>query len=222
MERQQNRDSASLDELRRRLTETDLIPSQEPLLEEIAARFASLEEAGVSSVAELRRQMKSPGSLAALAEASEVDAGYLALLKRALGGFFPKPRALKDFTRLDENVVSKLNDAGIKNTNQFNQAVASGIARLEQELCLRDGALTEVAALSDLSRAQWVSPNFAGALVAAGYRSAAALAAADPQALYEAVAKANGRSDFYKGTVGQRDIHRVIQAARYVHWTAQD
>ncbi|MGI9623419.1 MAG: DUF4332 domain-containing protein, partial [Acidimicrobiales bacterium] len=143
------------------------------------------------------------------------------LLKRALGGFFPKPRALKDCTWLDESVVCALNDAGIRNTDQFNQAAKGGLARVEQEVGLKGEALAEVAALSDLSRVQWVSPNFAGALVAAGYRTPATLAAADPQALYEAVAKANQQSGFYKGTVGQRDIRRVIQAARYASWTEE-
>ncbi|MGI9613897.1 MAG: DUF4332 domain-containing protein [Acidimicrobiales bacterium] len=181
MGRQRDRESAGLDELRHRLTETDLIPSQEPLLEDLGARIASLEKAGVSSAL-----------------------------------------SCEDFTWLGEKVVSSLNDAGIKNTDLLNGAVAGGVARLEQELGLKDGALAEVAALSDVSRVQWVSPNFAGALVAAGYRTAAALAVADPELLYEAVARANDRSGFYKSIVGRRDIQRVVQASRYVHWAARD
>lgn len=219
MARQLEGDSIDLDELRARLTKTDLIPSHRPLLDDIERRFALLDQAGVSSVAELQRQLRSPDSLAAVAETSKVDVDYLALLKRAVRGFFPKPRAFKDVAWLEGRVVSCLIDAGIKNTDQFSEAAASGISELEQRLRLSDGELLDVSALCDLSRVQWVSPGFAGALIAAGYRTADALAAADPQILQTAAAAANDGSKFYRGSVGLRDIGRVVQAARYVPWT---
>jgi len=178
MGRQSDGEPIDLDELRARLMETDLIPSQKPLLDDIERRFALLGRAGVSSVAELQRQLKSPKSLEAMAETSKVDAEYLVLLRRTVGGFFPKPRALKDVQWLDVGVVSCLIDAGIKNTDQFTEAATNGISGLEQRLRLSDGQLSDVAALCDLSRVQWVSPSFAGALIAAGYRSADALASA--------------------------------------------
>ena len=86
---------------------------------------------------------------------------------------------------MDESVVSCLLDAGIKNTDQFTEAAASGVSGLEQRLHLSDGQLS----------------------------------AADPQTLHTATARANDSSRFYRGSVGLRDIRRVIQAARYVSWT---
>lgn len=212
-------ESVDLDDLRARLDDTDLIPSQQPLLDNIERRFALLDQAGVSSVADLHQQLRGPKSLEALAEASGVDSDYLVLLNRTVSGFFPKPRAFKDASWLDDTVVSSLTHAGIKNTAQFTEAATNGVPELEKQLHLSSGQLSEVVALCDLSRVQWLSPNFAGALIAAGYRTADAVAEVNPQTLHAATAEANDRSMFYRGNVGLRDIQRVIQAARYVPWT---
>lgn len=219
VKRPPDRGSTGISELRSRLEGTDLIPSQRRLLEDIEQRFALLSECGVSTIAELRSRLRNPKSILALAETSRVEADYLVLLNRAVAGFFPKPRALKAVLWLDQKVVSILHEAGIRDTDHFNKAATGSISQLERELDLKRGDLSDVAALSDLSRVQWVSPNFSGALIAAGYRSARAVASADPQALYEATAKANEESAFYKGKVGLRDIQRVVHAARYAHWT---
>jgi len=220
MGRQSDGESIDLDELRARLEQTDLIPSHRPLLDDIERRFALLDQAGVSSVAGLQRQLKTANSLEELAETSKVDADYLVLLKRTVRRFFPKPRALKDVHWLDQRVVPCLIDAGINNTDQFTKAATNGIYRLEQQLHLSGGSLSDTAALCDLSVVQWVSPNFAGALIAAGYRTAEALAAADAQTLQTVTA--NDGSTSYRGNVGLRDIRRVIQAAGYVHWPDRD
>ena len=45
MGQQSEREAIDLDELRARLTETDLIPSQQPLLDDIERRFALLDQA---------------------------------------------------------------------------------------------------------------------------------------------------------------------------------
>jgi len=132
MARQLDEEPIDLDELRARLSEADLIPSQKPLLDDIERRFARLDQAGVSSLAELQRQLRSPNLLEAVAETSKVDADYLVLLNPAIRGFFPKPRALKNVAWLDEGVVSCLIDAGIKNTDQFAEA-ACGCPKLCRE-----------------------------------------------------------------------------------------
>ncbi|MCP4960365.1 MAG: DUF4332 domain-containing protein [Actinomycetia bacterium] len=218
MEREPDDQPIGLDDLRARIEETDLIPSQEPLLEDITTRFAQLVTSGVGSVSELRSRLRNPKSLAALAETSGVEPDYLVLLKRVLGGFVPKPRPIKDFDWLDSMIASRLKDAGITNTHQFIEAARRGIEELEQDLDLDHGTLAGIAALCDLCRVQWVSPKFAGALLAAGYPSAEAVAAADPDELHAATARANELSGFYKGTVGRRDVGRLVHTAGYVHW----
>ena len=76
--------------------------------------------------------------------------------------------------------------------------------------------LLEFMVISDLCRIQWVSPTFARVLVASGITSAAAVAKADPEALFHAISKANEDAKFYKGKIGLRDVRRLVAAATYV------
>ena len=146
--------STKLSTLQKRLEDTDLITSQTPLLEDISTKMSALGEAEITSLADLRAALKTTKTLEALSQESGVDAGYLQLLRRAVNGFFPKPRALAELDWLDKSV-------------------------------------------------------------AASYPNAAAIAEAEPETLYDAVAKANEGAKFYKGKVGLRDMKRLDDAAAY-------
>ncbi len=206
----------TLDELRARLEATDLIPSQEPLLDRITERFALLAGTGITSVSDLQARLKDRRSVDALADESSVDADYLMLLRRAVRGFYPKPKPLRAFDWVGHDVIMALEDVGVRNSQQLHEATATGIEELTEQAGVPVAELSTLAALSDLVRVQWVSPTFARALVAAGVPSAAMVAQADPRVLCEAVARANEEERFYKGVVGLRDIERLIDAAGYV------
>lgn len=205
-----------LTDLGRRLESTDLIPSQQPLLEGFAAKSAALRAAGVHSLADLRLALKTSKSLAALAAETNIDAGYPRLLKRTIEGFFPKPRPLKDWDWLPDAAARGLAKAGIANTRQLFEATCSGTDALARDIGVDVDLLAEPAAIADLCRIQWASPNFARALVAAGKATPEAVAKADPDALYEALIAANEGARFYKGKVGLRDVRRLVAAAAYV------
>lgn len=209
-------DTMSLEQLRKRLEGTDLIPSQQPLLDGIAKRFAALKTAGIKSVATLRVRLKNAKALAALATESDIDPEYLTLLRRAVEGFFPKPQPLSAFDWLEPSIVAKLEKAGVADTKQLFEATTPDISAFAKKSGLSKHALKECVALADLSRVQWVSPTFARVLVAAGYARAAQVAKAKPDALYNALLKANEGATFYKGKIGQRDIKRLIAAAELV------
>lgn len=208
----------SLDDLLTRLETTDLIPSQQPLLTGLEESFARLEAVGVSTVADLRVRLKNDKSLKAVALDSGVDVDYLILLKRALRGFFPKPRQLRLFDWLDPALIAVLRDSGITNTTHFIDAMANNRLPAFEQLEEGNRDVIELAALCDLSRVQWVSPTFARALVAAGYPSAESVAGADPDSLHQAVATVNKSAGFFKGSVGLRDITRLVNAAGYASW----
>ncbi len=208
--------STDLDALQERLRSTDLIPSQEPLLEGMAENTTSISNAGVASLADLRSALKTEKSLTLLSKNSGVDASYLRLLRRVINGFFPKPRPLKDIDWLEAGAVNNLNKAGIKNTRQLFDAASDGASELAKRTGIGQKDAQEFLAVSDLCRIQWVSPTFARVLVAAGATNAAAVAGANPEALFNAIKKANEDAKFYKGTVGLRDIKRLVAAARYV------
>lgn len=206
----------SLDDLRRRLESTDLIPSHQPLLQGIGKKFSQLEKAGVSSIEVLRAKLKTAKALAATAAAAHIDSEYLVVLRRAVEGFFPKPQSLRSFEWLDQGTISKLEDAGFANTEELYTAVALSRASLLRRTGIKAQALSEVASLSDLVRIQWVSPTFARVLLAAGFASAGTVASADPEDLLAAMSEANAGSRFYKGKLGLRDMKRLTAAAAYV------
>ncbi len=209
-------EATGLDALRERLEATDLIPSQKPLLDGIEDKMTALQRAGIASVADLRAALKSKKSLATLSKTSGIDLNYLQLLRRTVNGFFPKPRALREFEWLKSSLIERLESAGIKNTRQLFEAASRDVSAFAKKTGANPKKLEEVFELSDLSRVQWVSPTFARTLVAAGVSSAAAVAKADPEALFEAIAKANQGAKFYKGKVGLRDVRRLVSAAAYV------
>lgn len=208
--------SIDLDALQDRLQSTDLIPSQEPLLDGLSEKFTSIKQAGVTSLADMRSALKTEKSLTLLSESTRVDASYLRLLKRTINGFMPKPRPLREMTWLGVDAVKRLKKLGIKNTQHIFETACGGVAELASDTGMSQEDAQELLSISDLCRIQWVSPNFARALVAAGAADAAAVSAADPESFVEAIKKANRNAKFYKGEVGLRDVKRLVAAARYV------
>ena len=208
--------ATSLDALQARLEATDLVPSHRPLLEGMAEKKGLLKGVGVQTLADLRVRLKRRQALDALAKASGIASGYLVLLRRVVEGFFPKPQPLQVFEGVEREAVVKLACIGVKNTQHLYEAVSSGVGKLAKEAGVTKGSLMELVVFSQLVRIQWVSPTFARVLVAAGFTSVAKLRCAQAKALYEAVIRANESNRFYKGTVGVRDMQRLITAAKYV------
>ncbi len=208
--------STDLAALGKRLETTDLIPSQMPLLDGLDGALAAFQAGGVHTLADLRAALKSPKGLAALAAETGIDPAYLRLLRRTIDGFFPKPRPLNDWDWLPDPVAGGLKAAGIANTRQLFEAASDGPETLARAIGVDVAALAEAVAIADLCRIQWVSPNYARALVAAGATTPARVAATDPDALCAALEKANAGARFYNGKVGRRDVGRLVAAAAYV------
>ncbi|WP_026380652.1 DUF4332 domain-containing protein [Afifella pfennigii] len=211
--------STDLAALQKRLETSDLIPSQQPLLDGLDAKLAALRAAGIHSLADLRAALKSQKALDSLSRASGVDPDYLGLLKRTIGGFFPKPRSLNEFDWLGSGIVARLKEAGLTNTQKLFEAAPNGAGALAKEIGADVEEVTELVTICDLCRIQWVSPKYARALLAAGHTRAAAIARADPETLCDAIAEANRDARFYRGAVGLRDVRRLVAAAAYVPHT---
>lgn len=206
--------------LQRRLETSDLIPSQAPLLDGLDAKLAAIQALGIGSLADLRAALKSQKTLETLSTASGVNRDYLRLLKRAIGGFFPKPKSLDELDWLGRGIVSRLKQAGLTNTQKLFEAASDEPGALARDIGADVNDLAELVTIADLCRIQWVSPKYARALRAAGHTSAAAVAGADPETLFHAIAKANQGDRFYKGKVGLRDVERLVAAAAYVPQTS--
>lgn len=209
----------NLRELQTRIEETDLIPSHRPLLHGLMENMRILEETKIQSVADLRTQLKNKKALKIFAENTGISPDYLILLRRVIEGYFPKPQPLRTFHWLSKNTLAKLEQAGIKNTLHLYKAASSDIDSFITNMGLQKEDLLEYLIVSDLSRIQWIGPNFARVLVAANFTSTMMVAEANPNILYESIILTNKKYQFYKGNINLRDIKRLIVAASYVLWS---
>lgn len=213
-----NTDLISLDDLRKRIEATDLVPSRTSLLDEIEAKFKAFAATGITSLTELRYELKNAKRLEALTTKTGIDKQYLILLRREIGSYFPKPAGLKKFDWLPQGEIEKLEREGIANSAHFYDATrnAEDVAALAQSSGVDPSILGTLKCLTDLTRIQWVSPLAARMLVDAGYESAIKVAEADPEKLCEDLDRLNQEGSYFKGKIGLRDIKRLVHAAGYV------
>jgi hypothetical protein len=211
-------ESISLADLQKRIATTDLVPSRVALLDQLGTKVKALERCGITTLAQLRHELKNTKRLEAVAQTTGIDVPYLVLLRREIEGYFPKPFALQDFTWLPPKEIARLEQHGLRDTLALYEAArdAQKKARLAAATGVDADALEALTRLADLTRIQWVSPTTARMLVVAAYDSAAKVAAAKAEDLYEALRRANEGNRFFKGTIGLRDVKRLVQAAGYL------
>jgi hypothetical protein len=211
-------EKVSLDDLQKRIEETDLVPSRSSLLEEIDETFSKLKAHGFVTLADLRKGLKNPKNIPALSKETEVDTGYLTLLRREIEGYFPKAHSVGAFDWFLKNDLDNLESRGLKNTALLYEALASPEKREEAAIALGVDAdvIDSLYALADLTRIQWVSPTAARMLVSAGYTDVKAVSDADPEGLCSELDRVNKENKYFKGTIGLRDVRRLVKAASYV------
>jgi Domain of unknown function (DUF4332) len=211
-------ESISLADLQERIAATDLVPSRVALLDQLGTKVKALERYGITTLAQLRHELKNTRRLEAVAQTTGIDVPYLVLLRREIEGYFPKPSALQDFTWLPRGEIAKLEQQGIRDTAVLYEATSSARRRttLAKSTGVDAATIAALARLADLTRVQWVSPITARMLVAAAYDSASKVAAAKAEDLYEALRRVNEGNRFFKGTIGLRDVKRLVQAAGYL------
>lgn len=209
-------DLFSLSLLQERLQNTDLIPSHELLLIDLTKNISALQSLNITSVRQLRKQLKTSKSLKSFADRTGIDGEYLVLLRRVVNGFFPKPKKLKELNWLADDDILRLDEVGIKNTRQLYDAMNSDAGDLAKVTNIKASHLNQFLMHADLCRIQWVSPLFARMLIESGYTSAEMVAQVKPQQIYEAVSKLNQKEKYFTGNIGLRDIKRLVVAASYV------
>lgn len=208
----------SLDDLKKRIEETDLVPSRASLLDRIDGKLKALEQQGITTLANLRNELRNSKRLEAVSNATGIETQYLILLRREIEGYFPKPSALKVFDWLPKGAIAILEENGIRDTIALYKAASSvnGRTELAKSTGVDVSILEALVRLADLTRVQWVSPTVARMLVEAGYDSVSKVAAADADDLCQALMHINEGDRFFKGKIGLRDIKRLIRAASYV------
>ncbi|NMB55874.1 MAG: DUF4332 domain-containing protein [Leptolinea sp.] len=199
-----------LNELKERLTTTDLVPSRNSLLNGLDENLEQLTKIGLKTMGSLLKGLKNNVQLFSVADQTGIDREYLALLRRELESYLPKPFPLKDFTWISAEALEKLEAAGIRNTAQlYENSSAARSCGVDPSL------MDQIIHCADLTRIQWINPTAARMLQDAGYDSPADVAAADANVLCETLMKNNQGGHYFKGNIGLRDINRLVHAARY-------
>jgi len=153
----------SLKSLQISLESRKLIPSRVVLKEKLKSRFRIINSAGLNTLGDLIRTLKSKPKIEAFSKKTGLSIDYLTLLKREASSFFPNPVRLNRFAGVDNQVISKLEKMGIKNSKQlFDKAVMIKDRKaLSSESGVSKDNLNELVHLSDLSRLYGVGPVFA-------------------------------------------------------------
>ncbi|MDG6224067.1 MAG: DUF4332 domain-containing protein [Candidatus Thermoplasmatota archaeon] len=205
-------DRIPLRDLKKRIDDTDLVPSRSSLKEGIDGKFSNLEENGYRTLSDLRKALKNAKRIPAVSKETGIEEHYLVLLRREIESYFPKPFPIGSFTILDEEVIRKLEKEGIKNTQDLYETLQEGdLPGIDPE------TKETLSHLSDLTRIQWTDPTAAMMLYEAGYKSAKMVAEANPEQLCKDLEMVNVDQRFFKGKIGLRDVKRLVNASSYLN-----
>ncbi|MFO8068622.1 MAG: DUF4332 domain-containing protein [Alkalibacterium sp.] len=187
-------------------------------MEKIDEEFLKFEEHGFLTLEDLRKGLKNKKDIPTLSKKTGIDYDYLVLLRREIESYFPKPFQLSSFDWLLQKDIAKLETLGYQNSVLLFEALSSSEKKTEiiNDREFEPEFIESIHTLLDLTRIQWVSPNFARMLVSAGYTNAKMVSTADPDDLCSKLDTVNKENNYFKGKIGLRDIKRLVKAASFV------
>jgi len=206
----------SIDEYKEILKTADLLPSWQVLKEDIDKNLDIIKKHNIQNLDELLVALKNKSKLQEFSKQSGLSENYLAVLRRVVNGYQPKPNRIKDFNCIDENIVRKLETLGIKNTFKLYEKVQTSEKRnkFSKEIEVSKNEIMKLTKLTDLSRIRWVNHTFAYVLLEAGYDTAEKVANADYFELYETVKQLNKEREIYNAHIGAHDMKLCVESAQ--------
>lgn len=208
----------SLDTYQAKLEKDYVLPSRIILKENTGERFSCFRSKGIKTVLELQQTLKKKEKLLELSLEKCFPEEYLIVLLREINSLQPKPNKLKEFPGISPETVKKLESIGVKDTIGLFDKVKTRIDRekLAKDNQIDNGAMLELAKLTDLSRIRWVGTMFARVLYQAGFDTVEKVAKADYEELYHKIHQLNSEKNLYKGQIGLNDMKLCVQAAKEV------
>lgn len=197
-----------LKDIKKRIIESDLVPSRMKLLDDIDQNFNILENCGYDTPKKLRNGLKSKKQLSLLYKDTGISEDYLKLLKREIESYFPKKIKIMEFIYADKTIIDQCLKKGIIDSLVFYE--------LYKDKTIEDSALKTLFDQVRLTRIQWVSPMAAEMFISAGYTTPELIKNADAEKFCSDVRVINKEKKFFKGNIGLRDIKRVIKSTEYV------
>jgi len=173
--------SISIDAYKEILKTTILIPSWKVLEENIDKNLNIIKKHSIKSLDELLIVLKDKSKIQEFSKQSGLPENYLSVLKRVVNGYRQKPNRIKDFICIGEDIVIKLEKAGIRNTLKLYEEILTDEKRkeLSRKTEIGNNEIMKLTKLTDLSRIRWVNHTFAYVLLESGYDTAEKVANAD-------------------------------------------
>ncbi len=194
----------------------ELIPSWMVLKDDVDKNIDIIKKCNVKNLNELLETLKDKSGIQKFAKKSGLSEKYLAVLKRVVSGYLPKPNRIKDFTCIPKSIVKKLEALGLNNTFKLYGEINTTKKRNEfsKKTGISKSEITKLTKLTNLSRIRWVNHTFAYVLLEAGYGNIKKVANADSQKLYETIKKLNNKRKIYNAHISVRDMKMIISFAK--------
>ncbi len=208
--------SINIDNYKKILKTTELIPSWKIIGEDIDNNLDIIKKHGINDLDELSIALKDKSKIQDFSSLSGLPVKYLEVLKRVVGGYRQKPNRIKDFSCISEDIVNKLKKLELKNTLKLYSKVLTTEKRAEfsKETGIDPTEVLKLAKLTDLSRIRWVNHTFAYVLLESGYDTVEKIAKADYKELYTTIKQLNEERKIYNAHIGERDMKMVIESAQ--------
>lgn len=210
--------SITLDEYKKKLNSSIIIPSRMVLKDNIDERFNEFKKLGIKNIYELQLMLKNKVKLIEISKNSLFSEEYLTILTRELNSIQAKPNKLKEFIGISAITIDKLEKEGIKDTFKLFEKVLTIKSRIElaQKTGINQDEILKLTKLADLSRIKWVGATFATVLYEAGYDSLEKVSKANHEELHKNIVELNKEKKLYKGHIGLNDMKICIMAAKDV------
>ena len=183
----------SLGQFRQMLADGYLLPSEKILGEDIAERFATLQDMGMVNLEDLSSALKTKKKLTEFSQTSGLSHDYLTILRRRVGTYTPQPKPLIKLSGIASDVIERLAVLGIKHTRHlFPQVITkSDREALSGKAGVSIVVILELTKLTDLVRAPYVGPVYARIFYEAGFDTLTKLTESQPADLIARIHKVN-------------------------------
>jgi hypothetical protein len=205
----------SIDDYITKLQFAYLPPGRLILKDKLNERFEYFKRIGIKNIKELHLRLKKKDKFTELSKIDCLSDDYLTILLRELNSLLPKPNKFADFSLISKDTIKKLEEIGIKNTEQLYEKIISRADRKKfaETSGISNEEIIELTKLTDLSRIKWVGVTYARILYELGTDTVEKISKSDPFDLHTEINKLISKQNIYKGQIGLNDVKILIETA---------
>jgi hypothetical protein len=206
----------SLEEYQVFLESARVLPGRQILKENIPENFEVFRSSSISNLKELLAKVKNKKEIKKFSKVTGLSEEYLIILRRQLRSLMSKPVYLKDFPEVNQELVEKLEEIGVKNSKQLYMGCKTPKERKElaEKIDMAPESLMELVKLSDLARCGGVGPLFARMIYQTGVDTIEELARASAEDLLTDLKVLNEERGYTKAKFVTEDVRYCIQYAK--------